>query len=290
VAVTAVRLEDGASVLDLRAGGYRVARLDIGLPTVRAVTVPRPDQDGEDDTTAHHGAAAVSMDVRLLAGRDSGLVGIAPSPSLIDLRDALRAFCHPSARPYLVVEDEGQQRRIRLRADQFAGPITNPRHQQVQLSWRAPDGVMEALAEQIGTAEAVPSGEGGFAFDMTFDLTFPTSSAVGSVTVSNDGTVDVRPILRLYGPCIDPRVENQSTGEQLIFTGLTIAAGDWLEIDCREKTARLNGLASQSRLSRLDFANSSYLRLLPGMNTVRYFPVSFSTGARLEVRFRSAWI
>jgi hypothetical protein len=290
VGVTAVRLEDGASVLDLRAGGYRVARLDIGLPTVRAVTVPRPDQDGEDDTTTHHGAAAVSMDVRLLAGRDSGLVGIAPSPSLIDLRDALRAFCHPSARPYLVVEDEGRQRRIRLRADQLAGPITNPRHQQIQVSWRAPDGVMESLAEQIGTSDAVTAGEGGRTYPVTYPVSYTESSPVGAVTVTNNGTVSVRPVLRLYGPATDPRVENQSTGERLIFTGLTLLAGDWLEIDCREKTARLNGLVSQSRLSRLDFANSTYLRLLPGMNTVRYYPVSFGDGARLEVRFRSAWL
>jgi hypothetical protein len=280
VAVTAVRLEDGASVLDLRAGGYRVARLDIGLPAVRAVTAPRPDQDGEDDTTAHHGAAAVSMDVRLLAREQP----------LTVLRDALRAFCHPAARPYLVVEEDGKQRRIRLRADQLAGPITNPLHQQVQLSWRAPDGVMESLAEQIGTSGAVTAGEGGRSYPRSYPLSYAESSPVGAVTVTNDGTVSVRPVLRLYGPAADPRVENQSTGERLIFTGLTLLAGDWLEIDCREKTARLNGLVSQSRLSRLDFANSSYLRLLPGMNTVRYYPVSFGDGARLEVRFRSAWI
>jgi hypothetical protein len=278
--VTAVRLEDGDSVLDLRADGYRVARLDIGLPTARAVTVARPDQDGEDDTTAHHGAAAVTMDVRL-RGKDQ---------SLIVLRDALRAFCHPAKRPYLVVEEAGEQRRIRLRADQLVGPITNPVHQQVQLSWRAPDGVMESLAEQIGTSDAVTAGSGGRSYPRTYPLTYAESSPVGAVTVGNDGNVAVRPLLRLYGPASDPRVENQTTGERLIFEGLTLLAGEWLEIDCLEKTARLNGLANQSRLAQLDFLNSTWLRLLPGMNTVRYYPVSFGDGARLEARFRPAWL
>ena len=82
-------------------------------------------------------------------------------------------------------------------------------------------------------------------------------------------------------------MENQTTGERLVFTGLTLLAGDWLEIDCRERTIRLNGLPAQSRYSLLDFPASSFLRLLPGVNTVRYYPVSFGDGARLDgVRIR----
>lgn len=280
MSLAALRLVDGERVLDLHSDGYTVGRLDIGLPTVRVVSQPRPDGDGDDDTTVHHGAAAVSMDITLVPG----------DLTLTELRDALGAFCHPASRPYLVVERDGQQRRIRLRADQQTAPLSDPLHQQVQASWRAPDGVMESLAEQIGTATAVPAGEGGRSYDRSYDLDYAASSPVGSVTVKNDGTVDVRPILRLYGPATDPRVENQTTGERLIFTGLVIAAGDWLEIDCREKTARLNGLRDQSRLARLDFTASRYPRLHPGTNTVRYYPVSFGDGARLEVLFRSAWI
>jgi hypothetical protein len=281
VSVTALRLEDGAEVLELSSDdGYTVGRLDIGFPSVRAVTQSRPDDDGEDDTTAHHGAAAVSMDITLVPG----------DQTLTQLRDALRAFCHPAARPYLVVEQDGQERRIRLRADQQTAPLTDPLHQQVQASWRAPDGVMEAVTEQIGTSDAVAAGEGGRSYPRSYPLTYAASSPVGAVTVMNDGSLDIRPLLRLYGPATDPRVENQSTGERLIFAGLTLLAGDWLEIDCRNKTARLNGLVDQSRLSLLDFAVSTYPRLVRGANTVRYYPVSFDDGARLEVRFRPAWL
>jgi hypothetical protein len=280
MSLTALRIEDGADVLDLRAEGYHVGRLEIGFPTARAVSQPRPDDDGENDTTAHHGAAAVSLDVVLTPGEST----------LTALKDALRAFCHPSSRPYLVVEQDGQQRRIRLRVDQQTAPITDPLHMQIQAQWRAPDGVMESLAEQIGTSDAVTAGSGGRSYPRTYPLAYAESSPVGAVTVGNDGNVAVRPLLRLYGPATDPRVENQTTGERLIFTGLTLLAGEWLEIDCRNRTARLNGLDTQSRLSLLDFPNSTYLRLLRGMNTVRYYPVSFGDGARLEVRFRSAWL
>jgi hypothetical protein len=279
--VDALRLVDGARELLLDAdNGYIRSRLDIGFPAVRTVAQPRPNGDGETDTTALHGAAAVTLDLVLDAA-------VAPLTSLLD---ALRSYCHPAARPYLVVERDGTQRRVRLRADQSSAPLTDPTHQQVQLTWRAPDGVMESLAEEIGTANAVPTDEGGFSFDLAFDLAFPASSAVGSVTVTNSGSTAVRPLLRLYGPCTDPRVENQTTGERLVFSGLAIAAGDWLEIDCRNSTVRLNGLASQSRLGRLDFAVSEFLQLVRDVNTVRYYPVSFGDGARMEVRFRSAWL
>lgn len=281
MALTALRLVEGTRELILDpAHGYSRARLDIGFPAVRAVTQPRGGRNGEDDTTQFHGAAAVTLDLTL-----NPAIG-----SLTALLDAVRSFCRPAARPYLVVERDGTQRRIQLRADQASSPLVDPTHQLAQISWRAPDGVMEALAEEIGTAEAVPSAEAGRSYNRSYPLSYPQSSPVGSVTVTNAGTVDVHPLLRLYGPCTDPRVENQSTGDRLVFTGLTVAAGDWIEIDCREATIRLNGLASQSRYARLDFAASTFLRLLPGLNTVRYYPVSFSAGARLEVRYRSAWI
>lgn len=276
------RLVDGARELVLSPEhGYSRASLDIGFPTVRAVSQPRPGRDGEDDTSEHHGAAAVTLDLMLVPR---------PGRTLTSMLDALRSFCHPAARPYLVVERDGTQRRIRLRADQGSSPLTTPSHQKVQVAWRAPDGVMESLAEQVGVASAIGDAVGGFAFPLTFPMTFPASSAAGSVTVINDGNTVVSPVLRLYGPATDPRVENQTTGEQMLFSGLTIAAGDWLEIDCRELTARLNGLPDQSRLSRLDFAASDFLRLLRGTNTLRYFPVSFGDGARLEARYRSAWL
>lgn len=278
--LTALRLEDGPRTLDLRSAGYKVGRLDIGFPTVRQSTQPRPDADGEDDSTAHHGAAAVAMDITLVPGEKT----------LAALLDALRAFCHPRARPYLIVDRDGQQRRIRLRADQQSAPLTDPFHQQVQAAWRAPDGVLESAGEQIGTSAAVPAGEGGRAYPRLYPLDYADASPVGSVSVSNDGNAPVPPVLRLYGPATDPRVENQTTGERLVFSGITLSAGDWLEVDCREKTIRLNGLPEQSRYARLDFTASTFPRLEPGVNTVRYYPVSFGDGARLEVRFRSAWL
>jgi hypothetical protein len=281
MAVTAMRLVNGSSTLELtRETGYRVQKLDIGFPTVRPVSQGRTDRDGEDDTTERHGASAVSMDIKLFP----------TTLTLTAMLDAIRAFCHPATRPYLVIERDGVERRILLRADQQSAPITNPFMTEVQVAWRAPDGVEEAVTEEVGLADAIASAEAGVAFDWTFPLTFPASSAVGSVSVTNSGTVPVDPVLRLYGPCTDPRVENQTTGERMVFNGLTIAAGDYLEIDTKNATIRLNGLSNQSRYSKLSFAVSTFPHLEPGLNTVRYYPVSFSAGARLEVRFRSAWI
>lgn len=280
--LTALRLVAGARVLELTPdNGYSRTSLEVGLPAVRAESSPRAGRDGEDDTTSLHGAAAVTLALTLTPSRGRPLTR---------LLDDLRSFLHPAARPFLVVERDGEQRRVRLRADTLSAPLEDPTHQRVQVAWRAPDGVMEALAEQVGVANAVQDAEAGIRFDITFPWTFPASSAAGSVTVVNPGTVAVRPLLRLHGPYTDPRVESQTTGQRLIFTGLSVAAGDWLEIDCRESTVRLNGLREQSRYSRLDFMASEFLALVPGINTLRFFPVSFAAGARLEALYRPAWI
>lgn len=280
--MTILRLRDGAHELVLSpATGYHRAQLDVGSPAVRAVTQSRPGQDGEDDTTAHFGAAAVSLQV---------LLEPAPGRTLTAMVDALRRFCHPAARPFLILERDGSQRRIRLRADQTSSPITSPTHQRVQVSWRAPDGVMESAAEQVGTATATTDMRAGRVYPRSYPLRYASSSPLGAVTVVNDGTAPTWPVLRLYGPVTDPRVENQTTGERLLFTGLSVAAGDWLEVDCRERTVLVNGLPGQSRLSRLSFVDSEFLTLQPGSNTLRYFPPVFAAGARLEVRYRSAWL
>jgi hypothetical protein len=47
------------------------------------------------------------------------------------------------------------------------------------------------------------------------------------------GTWRTLPIIRLDGPITDPVIQNLTIGEELDFTGHTVANGEWLEIDCR---------------------------------------------------------
>lgn len=264
--------------------GIRVLELDRGFPEVRDVADERTDADGDDDQTEHHGSAAVTL--RLLIRR--AVVG---GMTVQQAVDRLGAFCHPRMRPYLYHWADGEpERRIRLRASQQSRPQVSGVYREVQAVWRAPDGVEEAAAETIAVIAAAADVEEGRLYNLIFNRVYPVSAPVGTVTVVNDGNVAANPILRLYGPCTDPRIENQTTGQALVFAGLVVAAGDYVELDVLERTVRLNGLVDQSRYTLLDFAVSQWWQLQPGPNAVRYFPVAFTAPSQAEIRFRSPWL
>lgn len=284
---TGLRLEaDGLDPFDLDdANGFDVASVDLGFPSIRATTAPRALADGEDDRTTYYGARAVVL---------SGTV--VPSSTLTrqEVLDRLRAFLNPRLRPilYFTLESTGAERRIILRGDASSAPIERPGSAKVTVGWKGPLGIQEAAAETLETALATPALEPGRSYPRTYMLTYPDSSPIGSVVVSNAGNVAAYPVLELYGPATDPRVENITGGGRLEFTGLTLGIGDFLEIDVRERTILFNGLDGASRYAFLDFAASSWrgLELGPGDNLLRYYPETYDVGSEAIVRFRDAWI
>jgi hypothetical protein len=149
--------------------------------------------------------------------------------------------------------------------------------------------VIEAAQAVTATANAVPVSEVGRTYDLTFDRDYVGTSPIGSVTVTNAGTTAVNPVFELYGPCIDPVIQNLTTDQQLGF-GITLAATQYLEVNTRDRTVRLNGLANQNRYNTLDFATSEWFGLAPGATLLRYQPATFAAGAVAKVTFRSAWI
>lgn len=285
--ITAVRLVDGARELVLwPRTDILPSSLDVGFPAIRDVTEGRVDDDGERDSTLLFGARAVSLEAAFTDDT------YAPA----DLLDQVKQFLHPRTRPYLYVTQDGwqQERRIRLRVDQFSEPYEGYAASQVravQLQWRAPDGIWEAADLSTETIAADVTGTDGIAFPIVFPLAWPTTQATGASQLSSLGGIPAHFVARLYGPCTAPRLLNETTGEEITFTGaLTLAAGEYVEIDTRERTAYLNSLATQSRLGLLDFEVTSWWRIEPGDQAVRYVPESSSPGSVAEIDYRPAWL
>jgi hypothetical protein len=69
-----------------------------------------------------------------------------------------------------------------------------------------------------------------------------------------------------------------------------LTAGQWLEVNTRDRTVRLNGLVSQNRYNTLDFATSKWFEIPPGVSLLRYRPDTLTAGAFARVSFRSSWI
>lgn len=278
-----LRLEaDGLAPFTLDdANGIRVAMLDLGFPDVRAVAADRVDQNGVDDDTAHHGASLVTIQATVIRS---------DAHDVQEVVDRLGAFLNPRYRPYLYFDQDGiSERRVRLRVDQLTRPIVAPHYRRVQVSWRAPDGIAEAVTATVVDADATTEDEGGRTYPLAHPRSYSTSSPVGAFDLVNAGTVDVYPLLELWGPCTGPRIENRDGDGYLSLPTLTLAASEWLEVDTRERTIRLNGLANQSRYDLVDFDTFVWPSAAPGTTSWRYFPSSFGAGCHVVATLRSGW-
>lgn len=279
-----MQLELNGQTLDLTpANGFNIRDFNIGFPVIRSVMDDRPNVDGMDDRTRFFGSRVVSLDMDLVGNKWT-------------LMDQLAPYLNPKNRPYLVFTDAAQARRIRLRASEETAVITAPTNiQRVLLQWVAPDGVAETVAQSSQTVTAAVTPSPGFTFNFGFDLVFPNSTPSGRTNVNTVGNAQCYPVMQLWGPCVNPRIDNQqdpnSSGvpKQLGFN-ITLSASQYLEVDTRERTVLLNGNANAPRYNTLDFATSEWWSLAPGDNFVKYFPDSFGTGARAVMLYRCSFL
>lgn len=269
--------------------GLALVDLDLGFPTVREVVEDRPDADGTTDLSAFFGARAVTMTLVAKA---------TATATKQQVMDRLGRFLVPRWRPtlYWMLEDGGDERRMTLRGSQLGAPMAAPvAHvaQQVQVGWAAPNGIQEAADLVVFEVFAAAPTTDGITFPITFPVAWPASSTAGTVEHTVAGELDVSPVLRLYGPAVNPRIENVTTDRRIELTaegGLTLAAGEYVDIDVAERTIRLLSDSDQSRLERMDYAASTWWQLQPGLNVLRYYPDTFDAGAVAEVRYRPAWL
>ncbi len=104
-----------------------------------------------------------------------------------------------------------------------------------------------------GEAVTFALGGGGTAFTGPTDV----PSQVGaseidqSIVVTYEGTWRAYPVIRITGPITDAIIENETTDEKLDFTGTTIEAGDWYEIDLRYGYKTVTNSAGTNVISTL---------------------------------------
>ncbi len=119
-----------------------------------------------------------------------------------------------------------------------------------------------------------------------------SNGATGGVTAYvNHGTRPTAPVLRLRGPMANPAVYHPD-GRAVSIVGLTIAAGDYLEIDLGERAATMVYAAGPVRVSRfdvLDAANTSWFDVGRGATELELVCSGISASPVLEVVARAAY-
>lgn len=277
--------------LDFSASGWYPQSFDPGAAATRDELRRRPDASGAADTTSLTGERVCTLTVFSSPSDASDMAG---------MDDLLRAFLSPRIRPTLHWTRPGTSERVATgRGLPLLAPVDAAPAQVLVAQWVIPSGIWEsAELHEISILAGTP-GSAGVEFDPTVEfgptIEFPFADAPGLGYVTNAGNAETYPVLRAYGPfggslsTDNVTIGNQTTGKALVFAGLNVLAGEFVEIDTREKTIRLNADPAQSLYHKLDFGSSEWWSLVPGENAVTFQPETFSGVAQLVVVYRDAW-
>ncbi len=142
----------------------------------------------------------------------------------------------------------------------------------------------------IATVGGIAGTLAGLGFGLT-GLPITPATLTGSPVVVSGGNVAVPWTGKLYGPCSGPELANDTAGGTIRFTtALALAAGEFVALDSRMRTALLNNDSSQSVLGFLDFSASTWWQMQPGSNSIRYSPNSATSSSEAVVLFQTGWI
>lgn len=147
-------------------------------------------------------------------------------------------------------------------------------------------------ATQSGVAGA-PVSSSGFGFPLTFDISFGGGSSATSISATNNGTWEMRPLLILTGPMLNPSIANSSLpGNPAVTFDIQLFDGDQLYIDMDAKSAVYFAAGTTIGQTRLNtIVASNWWNLPPGPNTI-----SFNTGdtgmvlGTLEMEWADAYV
>jgi hypothetical protein len=137
------------------------------------------------------------------------------------------------------------------------------------------------VLHSLGATQA--SAAAGLAPPLTPPFTLPAGAPPMAVACTNAGSFETRPTVTITGPITGPAVVNQTTGQAVSFTGMTLAATDVLTVDFAAKQSYLNGVFRTADVL------SSWWVLPPGTTTVQVTGTG-ATGSTMTVAWRDAWI
>lgn len=115
------------------------------------------------------------------------------------------------------------------------------------------------------------------------------SEVYADTTVVNDGDVQTWPVFTVTGPGANPVLRNLTSGKALDLTGVTLGAGETVEIDTRPgfKTVRRgDGTNLYGDLT----ATSSLWPLLEGSNSLRLEMAGTTAQSSFSVRYSRRWL
>ncbi len=258
---------------------------NLGAPEIRATATERPGADGVDEGPAFLGARTVTLELVLMGA------------NVYTTLNRLLGFTHPSRAPYLRVRraagpTAGQSWSLRMRGLPYA--IEYGRRAaallELTLSFSVPDGYLTGPLKTYSTSQATGVQATEWKFPAKFPKTFGAGTAVyPTITIQVEGNAPVAPAIYITGPATDPEVRTDD-GERFKFSGLTIVAGQTVQIDMASGNVRIADTATLavnddgSLFGSVDLSVSSFWRWNPGVHVFRYRATSGSATVQFRER------
>lgn len=263
---------------------YRWASWPSGLlatPAIRSGDTPRAGSHGIQAGPDLLGGANIVFDLwvlavtRVAAETAAAELLAAFAPSSVDLPLTVTMSGAPDT--YLLY---GRPRGAECRPDaKFNGGVLR-----VRAEFAATDPRRYSSTEQTAST-GLPTAAGGLEFGAVAPFVFGTGGSGGAMSCPNEGTFPTPWVATFTGPLVGPVLRLEATGEQVSFSGATVASGQTLVVDSTERTVLLDG--TTSRYSWLA-PTSRWFELAAGANTVTL--LGASGAGTVELAWRSAWI
>jgi hypothetical protein len=254
---------------------------DMGLPFIDIDTVSGLDTAPlRTSTDEHQGMDGTYVDSPFMSSRTivlSGTLYSDPSSPDAILDQLRRDYASDAVRP-LYIQHPGQQTKFincqggGLRYDIDGGRRSGKTA--VQFTLLAEDPYVydyPPSQSQVSVPTLVTVGTG---FNMSFNLGFGGAVPNYGATVSNNGTHTAYPLITIRGPVTNPVLSDSYTGITMSLS-ITLAAGDSIVIDCRQKSIVLNGTVSR----RTAMAGLKWIAVPAGASDTIFFTADAGTGS-----------
>lgn len=242
----------------------------LGFPQVRLDQYNRPGVSGA--TIAHnlYGGRTITLEGTVRGSTRSDYMAnrIALEAAVSLKLDSVNV---PIPRTLFLTDLNFSQYSVSVVTKAFICELTSPTMGRWQLQLEAMDFILESQI-QSSVSLTLPQS-GGATYPVTYPVRYGASSG-GNVVASNLGNAPAFPIISISGPCINPVLSNDSTGE-VIRLNLTLSTGDILTIDMRRRLILQGG--STNRIGAL-LQGSKFWAILPGNNTIRLTADAYDAG------------
>jgi hypothetical protein len=245
-------------------------------PDVRLELSDRPQRDGSFDAPSFRSARVITLEGTAIAPDED---------SKERAKDRIAAVLADGRRlAEMTVAERTVTRGAAVRLAAGAKVVdTTPISFEWSLQMTAPDPLrygVEAYTASCG----LPRPGAGLAFPVGFPLQFGDAQG-GSLAVANAGTAVSWPLWTITGPCAQPVIRNDSTGERLAF-GLRLLEGDVLTVDVAARTVWLGGASRRAAL----LPRSAWFGLPPGSTSIGFDAFDTQESGTLTAVWRDAWL